>query len=109
MPGTRSMSPKLVKTTPGRAAMAMARSSVSSGVTLTGQPGPWIIRMPAGSSSSMPCRTRVWVWPPQTSMIRQGFVAVRRNSSTSCRAGAGSRYSSRYFTAGHSVADPPAR
>lgn len=97
MPGTRSMSPKLVKSTPGRAATAMARSRVSSGVTQTGQPGPWIIRIPAGNSSSMPWRTRVWVWPPHTSMIRQGRVAVRRSSSSSRRASTGSRYSSRYF------------
>lgn len=61
VPGTRSMSPKLVRITPGRAATAMARSRVSSGVTQTGQPGPWIMRIPAGSSSSMPWRTRVWV------------------------------------------------
>ena len=39
-PGTRSMSPKEVKITSGRRAMAMALSISSSGVTQTGQPGP---------------------------------------------------------------------
>ncbi len=58
--------------TSGRPAMASALSMSSSGVTQTGQPGPWIIRIPAGSSSSMPWRTMVWVWPPQTSISVHG-------------------------------------
>jgi hypothetical protein len=40
VPGTRSMSPKEQKMTPGCAAMASALSISSSGVTQTGQPGP---------------------------------------------------------------------
>src|ERR1039457_6569092 len=39
-PGTRSISPKEQKITPGRRAMACARSSISSGVTQAGQTGP---------------------------------------------------------------------
>ena len=39
-PGTRSMSPKEQKITSGRAAIAIALSISSSGVTHTGQPGP---------------------------------------------------------------------
>ena len=42
LPGTRSMSPKEQKMTSGRAAIASALSMISSGVTHTGQPGPWI-------------------------------------------------------------------
>ncbi len=41
LPGTRSMSPNEQKITSGRAAMASAWSIISSGVTQTGQPGPW--------------------------------------------------------------------
>ena len=43
VPGTRSMSPNEQKITPGCAAMASALSISSSGVTHTGQPGPWTI------------------------------------------------------------------
>ena len=49
---------------------------ISSGVTQTGQPGPWIISTPSGSSWSMPCRMIEWVWPPQTSIIAQGRVVA---------------------------------
>jgi len=45
--------------TSGRAAMTSALSICSSGVTQTGQPGPWIIRTPAGNASSIPCFTSV--------------------------------------------------
>ena len=71
-PGTRIMSPKEQKMTPGGAAIASARSIVSRGVTHTGHPGPWIISTPSGSSWSMPLRMMVCVWPPQTSIIAQG-------------------------------------
>ena len=71
-PGTRIMSPNEQKMTSGRAAIASARSIVSSGVTHTGQPGPWISSTPSGSSWSMPLRMIVWVWPPQTSMSAHG-------------------------------------
>ncbi len=60
-PGTRSMSPKEVKITSGRRAMASALSMSSSGVTHTGQPGPWISPIDSGSMRSMPERMRVWV------------------------------------------------
>ena len=42
------MSPNEQKITPGRAAMASALSMISSGVTQTGQPGPWIISIAVG-------------------------------------------------------------
>jgi len=44
------MSPNEQKMTSGRAAMARALSMTSSGVTHTGQPGPWIISTPSGRS-----------------------------------------------------------
>jgi hypothetical protein len=53
-PGTRSMSPNDVKITPGRDAMAWARSIVSSGVTHTGQPGPCTSSISGGSMRSSP-------------------------------------------------------
>ena len=84
--------------TSGRAAIASALSTCSSGVTQTGQPGPWIIRTPSGSASSIPCFTIVWVWPPQTSMRVHGRVVTRWISAISFFARTGSRYSSRYFT-----------
>ena len=71
LPGTRSMSPNEQKITSGRAAISSALSMISSGVTQTGQPGPWIISISSGSSWSMPCRMIEWVCPPQTSMIAQ--------------------------------------
>ena len=52
--------------------MASALSIISSGVTQTGQPGPWIISISRGSIWSMPFRMIECVWPPQTSMMFQG-------------------------------------
>ena len=40
-PGTRIMSPKQVKITPGSCARAMPSSTRPIGITHTGQPGPW--------------------------------------------------------------------
>ena len=57
---------------PAGAAISSALSMISSGVTQTGQPGPWIISISSGSSWSMPCRMIEWVWPPQTSIIAHG-------------------------------------
>jgi len=94
LPGTRSMSPKLQKITSGREAMATALSTSSTGVTHTGQPGPWMRRISGGSSSSMPKRTMLWVWPPHTSMMAQGRVTRARMASIQGRAAAASRYSS---------------
>ena len=71
----------------------------SSGVTHTGQPGPWIISIPDGSSWSMPWRMIEWVWPPHTSMIAHGRVVTAWIRSSSRAARAGSANSSRYFTA----------
>ena len=85
MPGTRSMSPNEQKMTSGRAAMASARSIISSGVTHTGQPGPWISSTSSGSSWSMPLRMIEWVWPPQTSISAHGRVTVAAMSSSSRR------------------------
>ena len=61
VPGTRSMSPKEQKITSGRAAMASPLSMMSTGVTQTGQPGPWIKVSSGGSSLSMPKRRNAWV------------------------------------------------
>src|SRR4051794_23886038 len=96
-PGTRSISPKEQKITSERRAMAWARSMVSSGVTQTGQPGPCASSISPGSRRSSPYFTMEWVWPPQTSMRTQGRETVRQISSSSLRASAASRYSSRCF------------
>ena len=94
------MSPNEQKMTSGRAAISSALSITSSGVTQTGQPGPWISSIPSGSSWSSPCRMIEWVCPPQTSIIAQGWVAVAWMSSSSRLASSGSWNSSRYFIAG---------
>ena len=91
------MSPKEQKITPGCSAMASALSMISSGVTQTGQPGPWIISTPSGSSWSMPCRMIECVWPPQTSIIAHGRVVSAWIWSTRRLARSGSLNSSRYF------------
>src|SRR5262245_53455419 len=91
------MSPNEHRITPGCAAIARARSIISSGVTHTGQPGPWTRRTSCGNSRSMPLRTRVCVWPPQTSMIVHGRDTVRRMPRSRPSARSGSRYSSRNF------------
>src|SRR5512143_881620 len=98
-PGTRSMSPKEAKITPGRRAMAWARSICSSGVTQTGQPGPWTSVIVSGSRRSMPERSRVWVWPPQISISVQGRCAARAIAARAPRAACWSRYSSTKRTA----------
>jgi hypothetical protein len=53
-PGTRIMSPKQVKMTPGRRATAMPSSTRPIGITQTGQPGPCTSSTFAGSRSSIP-------------------------------------------------------
>ena len=53
-PGTRIMSPKQVKITPGSRAIAMPSSTRPIGITQTGQPGPWTSSTLAGSRSSTP-------------------------------------------------------
>ena len=53
-PGTRIMSPKQVKITPGWWARAMPSSTRPIGITHTGQPGPWTSSTFAGSRSSTP-------------------------------------------------------
>ena len=53
-PGTRIMSPKQVKITPGSCAIAIASSTRPIGITQTGQPGPWTSSTLAGSRSSIP-------------------------------------------------------
>ena len=55
----------------------MALSIISSGVTQTGQPGPWTSSTELGIKSSMPYRINVCVCPPQTSIRTQGRVARR--------------------------------
>ena len=53
--GTRIMSPKVVKITSGRSAIAIASSWRPIGITQTGQPGPWTSSISSGSRSSTPC------------------------------------------------------
>ena len=91
------MSPNEQKITSGRDAISSALSMTSSGVTQTGQPGPWIISIVSGSSWSMPCRMIEWVWPPHTSMIDQRWLVAALIWSMSLRASSGSLNSSRYF------------
>ncbi len=47
--------------TSSRAAIAIALSIISIGVTQTGQPGPWISVISSGSISSRPNRTMACV------------------------------------------------
>jgi hypothetical protein len=72
------MSPKEQKMVCGSAAMAIARSISSTGVTQTGQPGPCTSEISDGNKSSRPLLTMVCVWPPQTSMSVQGRRTVLR-------------------------------
>ncbi len=53
-PGTRIMSPKQVKMTPGSCAIAIPSSTRPIGITHTGQPGPWTSSTFGGSRSSTP-------------------------------------------------------
>jgi hypothetical protein len=53
-PGTRSMSPKQAKVTPGSCAIAIPSSTRPIGITHTGQPGPCTSSTFAGSRSSIP-------------------------------------------------------
>ena len=55
-PGTRIMSPKDVKMTPGVSATAMASSTRPIGITHTGHPGPCTSSTVDGSTCSMPWR-----------------------------------------------------
>jgi len=97
LPGTRNMSPKEQKMTSWRPAISRARSIISSGVTHTGHPGPCTNSTASPSSWSIPLRMIECVWPPHTSMIVQVRPARLLMCSTSTRAAAGSRNSSRYF------------
>src|SRR5512140_3143087 len=93
------MSPNDVKIVFGRRATSMARSIISSGVTQTGQPGPWTRVTISGSIWSIPDRSSVCVWPPQISMTAHGRVTVLRIARIIACAPASSRYSSTYFIA----------
>ena len=55
-PGTRIMSPKVVKMTLGCSASHIASSTRPIGITHTGQPGPCTSSTGSGSRCSMPCR-----------------------------------------------------
>src|SRR5690554_1130816 len=72
---------------------------IVSGVTQTGQPGPWIRLRDGGSKRSRPCLTMEWVCPPQTSISVQGRVCRRAMASARAFTDAALRYSSRYFMA----------
>ena len=54
LPGTRIMSPKHVKITPGVRATAIPSSTRPIGITHTGHPGPCTSSTLAGSTSSIP-------------------------------------------------------
>ncbi len=56
LPGTRIMSPKEVKMTPGSSETAMASSTRPIGITHTGHPGPCTSSTLAGRTCSMPWR-----------------------------------------------------
>ena len=71
--------------TSGREAISIALSISSSGVTHTGQPGPWTSVTPGGSSSSMPNLTMACVWPPHTSMSVHGRVVMRASARANWR------------------------
>ena len=53
-PGTRIMSPKQVKITPSRSAIAIPSSTLPIGITQTGHPGPWTSSTLSGRRSSIP-------------------------------------------------------
>src|SRR5215469_10539724 len=69
------MSPNEQKVTPGRVAMAWARSIISSDVTQTGQPGPWTSSTSGGRTRSMPYLTMVCVWPPHLQLVELVHLA----------------------------------
>ena len=66
------MSPSVTRIASSIRASAIAWSIRSLGMMQTGQPGPWMKSMFAGSSCGSPYFMMVWVWPPQTSMMRSG-------------------------------------
>ena len=109
VPGTRSMSPNEQKITSGREASATAWSTIATGVTQTGHPGPWISAISGGKSSSRPKRTIVWVCPPQISMSDQGRVTTAWIASAHRRTASASRNSSTYLTARPRRARPCSR
>ena len=55
-PGTRIMSPNVVKMTPGCSASHIASSTRPIGITHTGHPGPCTSSTASGSRCSIPCR-----------------------------------------------------
>ena len=78
-----SRAPAACRRTSRRSPPAARRSpapgrSAPAGSRRPGSPARAPAASPSGTSRSMPLRTRVCVWPPQTSMIVQGRVAVRR-------------------------------
>ena len=60
-PGTRFMSPKVVRTRPSMRASAMTVSMSRLAVTHTGQPGPLIRRTPGGRMDRKPLRAMATV------------------------------------------------
>ena len=72
MPGTRSMSPKETRTTPGSVPRARKASRSDWSVTHTGQPGPEMSVTPGGKRDLRPKRAAAMVWVPQTSMTVAG-------------------------------------
>ena len=72
VPGTRSMSPKEIRITPGSSPRARKASRSDWSVTHTGQPGPEMSCTPGGRRDLRPKRAAAMVWVPQTSMMVAG-------------------------------------
>lgn len=68
LPGTRVMSPNVVRITFSTRARAITASMSRLAVTHTGQPGPLASLQPSGMRSRMPLRAMATVWVPHTSM-----------------------------------------
>ena len=96
-PGTLNISPKEHRIVRGSRAKVMAASIMATGVTQTGQPGPWIRRIVSGSKLSNPYLMMLWVCPPQISIKVQGLRDCLARASAHLRTAIGSRNSSTYF------------
>ncbi len=77
LPGTLSISPKVVIITPGICDRAIALSRSLLAVTQTGQPGPDTISMVFGRTWRIPCLKIATVCPPQNSIKRTVLLDSR--------------------------------
>ena len=90
LPGTRIMSPKVVKITSGWRAIAIASSMRPIGITHTGQPGPCTSSTPSGSSPRAVLVDRVRVSAAHLHDLERPPRASAAISSPSAAATAGS-------------------